>query len=233
MTGKVAFFLPTRSGSQRVLDKNTRDFAGIKGGLTKIKLLQLINTKKIDEIILSTNDEESVSIGESLMHSDSRIKIIRRPDSLCQSFTDLQDLIKYVPTITNAKHILWGHVTTPLVDSDDYDSAIEAYFKHLDKGFDSLIGVEKIQNYLYDQQYKLINNSSNLLWPRTQDLDVFYELNHSIFIASRDIYERLGNRHGGKPFFYKMSKLKSLDIDFMEDFLIAEILYKENHLRKS
>ena len=30
---KIAFFLPTRKGSERVKNKNTRPFAGIEGGL--------------------------------------------------------------------------------------------------------------------------------------------------------------------------------------------------------
>ena len=69
MSNKIAFFLPTRSGSQRVVEKNTRNFAETKGGLTKIKLLQLIKTKNVDEIILSTNNDECISIAENLLSS--------------------------------------------------------------------------------------------------------------------------------------------------------------------
>ena len=54
---KIAFFLPTRKGSERVKNKNTRPFAGIEGGLIENKIRQLLCCEKIDEIILSTNDE--------------------------------------------------------------------------------------------------------------------------------------------------------------------------------
>ena len=143
-------FLPTTIGSQRVPHKNTRNFAGIEGGLTQLKLLQLINTRNIDEIILSTNDDECISIAENLLPSCKRLRIVKRPDKLCMSSTNLQDLIEYVPSITDAKHILWGHVTTPFVGSDDYDQAIEIYLDQLKKGFDSLMGVQEIQNYILD-----------------------------------------------------------------------------------
>ena len=38
---KVAFYLPTRKGSERVINKNTKPFAGIEGGLVENKVKQL------------------------------------------------------------------------------------------------------------------------------------------------------------------------------------------------
>ena len=78
---KVTFFLPTRKGSQRVINKNTRPFAGYEGGLIENKIHQLVQTKKIDEIILSTNDEQCIAIAEKYI-SDKRLKIISRPGAL-------------------------------------------------------------------------------------------------------------------------------------------------------
>ena len=59
---KIAFFLPTRKGSERVKNKNTRPFAGMDGGLIENKIRQLLGTKLIDEIILSTNDEKCMEV---------------------------------------------------------------------------------------------------------------------------------------------------------------------------
>ena len=42
MSEKIAFFLPTRKGSERVKSKNTRPFAGIEGGLVENKIKQLL-----------------------------------------------------------------------------------------------------------------------------------------------------------------------------------------------
>lgn len=44
---KFAFFLPTRKGSERVQNKNTRTFAGIEGGLLKLKLNQLLEIDRV------------------------------------------------------------------------------------------------------------------------------------------------------------------------------------------
>lgn len=59
---KIAFFLPARKGSERVKNKNTRSFAGIEGGLVENKIRQLLSTKHVDEIILSTNDEVCMEV---------------------------------------------------------------------------------------------------------------------------------------------------------------------------
>lgn len=223
---KIAFFLPTRKGSQRVINKNTRAFAGIEGGLLENKLRQLINTKRIDEIILSTNDEECIRIARKYEEKCSRLQIIIRPDELCLDSTNLQDLITYVPTITDAVHILWGHVTTPIAGAEEYDKAIELYLSKLDEGVDSLVSVVELRNFLLNEEGKLVNNTTNLPWPRTQDLKPLYEINHVMFIAKRNVYLEQKNRIGKNPILHIMDKLKSLDVDWEEDFKIAELVYE-------
>lgn len=225
MNNRIAFFLPTRKGSERVKNKNTRPFAQIEGGLIENKIRQLIASRLIDEIILSTNDEQCMNIARQYV-SDSRLRIIPRPDELCLSSTNLQDLICYVPTITDAEHILWGHVTTPLCGAEQYDTGIEYYLAKLDEGYDSLVGVTELKNFLLNKQGKLINNSTNIPWPRTQDLEPLFEINHTMFLAKREVYTEQKNRIGNKPLLHVMDEIHSFDIDWEDDFTIAEVMYK-------
>lgn len=225
MSNKIAFFLPTRKGSERVKNKNTKPFAGIEGGLIENKLRQLLNTKLLDEIILSTNDEKSIEIAKRFC-SDSRLRIIPRPEKLCLSSTNLQDLICYVPSITEADHILWGHVTTPLCGAEEYDNGVKTYLMKLQEGYDSLVGVTEIKNFLLDKYGKIINNTTNVPWPRTQDLEPLYEINHTMFIAKREIYVEQKNRLGNTPALFVMDSFCSTDIDWPDDFIKAEIFYK-------
>ena len=220
----ISFFLPTRKGSERVKNKNTRPFANIEGGLVENKLKQLLATKHIDEIIFSSNDETCMDIAAKFRF-DNRLKIIPRPEELCLSSTNLQDLICYVPTITDAEHIIWGHVTTPLADASVYDNAILEYLKRIHEGYDSLISVTELKNFLLDVHGKMIKNTTNIPWPRTQDLESLYEINHVLFIASRSIYEVLKNRVGNNPYLFCMDKLHSYDIDWEDDFKIAEAIW--------
>ena len=226
MSNRIAFYLPTRKGSERVKSKNTRPFAGIHGGLFENKIRQLTKTKLVDEIIISTNDEVCMEIAEKYTESDKRIIIVPRPAELCLSTTNLQDLICYVPTITEADHIFWGHVTTPLSGADQYDAGIRLYLNSLSRGYDSLVGVVEFKNFLLNKEGRLINNTTDIPWPRTQDLEVLYEINHTMFLAKRDVYIEYKNRIGQKPLLYVMDDLHSFDIDWPDDFVIAEIMYK-------
>jgi N-acylneuraminate cytidylyltransferase len=226
MKKDICFFLPTRKGSQRVKSKNTRPFAGIEGGILELKLKQLMESKTLSNIILSTNDELSMEVAAKIDPSQSRIKVIRRPDELCLDTTRLTDLIAYVPEIVRENHIIWGHTTTPFVNGEDYDKGIEAYFSKLEEGYDSLISVMPLQNFLLDRDAKVFNYDAGAnRWPRTQDLPILYEVNHAMFITSRDIYQREKNRVGVKPHLYEQDKIKSFDIDWVDDFLIAEAIY--------
>ena len=229
MSDKVVFFLPTRKGSERVKNKNTRPFAGINGGLVENKLRQISLSKLVDEIILSTNDEESMRIARNFSSLEPRLRIVPRPEELCLSSTNLVDLIKYVPTITEADHILWGHVTTPLVDGAQYDAAIEQYFAKRQEGYDSLVSVTELRNFLLDGEGNQVNNNTSIPWPRTQDLQPLYEINHAIFLTSREVYEGQQNRIGTRPTLFLMDKIQSLDIDWPEDFVIAETIFQKKN----
>ena len=220
---KIAFYLPTRKGSERVKNKNTRNFAGIEGGLVENKLNQLLATKFIDEIIFSSKDDTCITVAEK--YKDNRLKIIERPTELCLSSTNLQDLICYVPTITDADHILWGHVTTPLCGADQYDASIKLYLEKLDEGYDSLVGVTELKNFLLNKEGKLINNTTDIPWPRTQDLEALYLINHTMFLAGREVYIEQKNRIGQKPLLHVMDEIHSFDIDWPDDFIIAELMY--------
>ena len=53
-----------------------------------------------------------------------------------------------------------------------------------------------------------------------------YEVNNAIFISSRENYLKYNDRIGKKPFLLEIEKIKSFDIDWPEDFLIAENIYE-------
>jgi CMP-N-acetylneuraminic acid synthetase len=221
----ISVFLPTRRGSERCVNKNTRDFANISGGLLKLKLTQLIESKSVSEIVLSTNDSISADIGRSF--GSKKIKIVERPDELALSSTSLMDLIDYVPSICAFDHILWTHVTSPFVLASDYDLIVHKYFEAIKSGFDSLMSVRPLRNFIWDGDVQDIVNRLNCeQWPRTQDLKVLFEVNSAVFVNSKIGYSVNRNRIGKLPYLFEMSDLKGFDIDWEEDFLIAEKFFK-------
>lgn len=228
MANKISFFLPTRKGSERVKNKNTRDFAGVSGGILKIKLEQLLQVDSIDDIVVSTNDPDTVVVANSF--NSPKIRIIERPEHLCLSSTNIEEFITYIPSIIEAEHVFWVHATAPFVTADDYEVALKKYWEVLEsKDFDSLVSVTKIQQFLWDAEInRCINHDRSVVkWPRTQDLKPLYEINHAFYINSVDNYRKYSDRIGLNPDLYELDKIKSFDIDWEDDFKIAEVIYEK------
>ena len=63
---RINVFLPCRSGSQRVKNKNIRKFHRYKFGLIELKINQLLKVKEIDKIIMSTDDKKIIKFLQKL-----------------------------------------------------------------------------------------------------------------------------------------------------------------------
>lgn len=224
----IVFFLPTRKGSERVLQKNTRDFAGISGGILHLKLQQLLDLDLPYPIVVSTNDEATIAVAASF--NSPRIHIIERPDYLCQSATNITDFINYIPTIIPQGHVFWVHATAPFVTAETYLRALELY-KNLPPQYDSLFSVNKIQQFLWDPETnRCINHDRSVLkWPRTQDLKPLFEINHAFYINSIANYKTYEDRIGNAPYYFELNKLEAFDIDWDDDFKVAEHIYRSLH----
>jgi CMP-N-acetylneuraminic acid synthetase len=213
-----------RKGSQRVKNKNVKDFANIKGGLTFIKISQLLKSTKINKILVSTNDDEVKNI--ALSFNDTKIIIDDRPENLANSSTSTDELIRYLPSTIESGIVLWTHVTSPFVTEKSYDNMIEKYLLNL-KEYDSLMSVTKIQKFLWNKENPINYDKSKEKWPRTQTIEPVYEINSGAFIAGIDIYKSLNDRVGNKPYLYELSDKEAFDIDWEDDFDIAEVLWSK------
>lgn len=217
---KITAFLPCRKGSQRVPKKNIKPFSNYPFGLIEIKLKQLIAAHRIDEIVLSTNDEEILSYAETL--TSNKLKIHVRDDALCTSETSTDDLVAHADSLVDEGHILWTHVTSPFVNQNVYDSLVISYLNALESGHDSLMTANEIHGFIWDQDKPISYDRAKEKWPRTQTITPLYELNSAAFIAPKEIYQAKKDRIGDQPYIHVLDKIVGFDIDWVEDFVIAE-----------
>lgn len=222
MTDKTTCFLPCRKGSQRVPDKNIKPFAGRPFGLIQVKLEQLLKVESLDEILLSTNDERILEYGASL--KDSRITLHHRSEDLSSSTASTDWLVGHALSLIPDGHILWTHVTSPFVNELHYKIIIDEYYRRLIEGHDSLMTTTEIYGFLWREGVPFNYDRAEEKWPRTQTLLPIHEVNSAAFLASAAVYERLQDRIGSKPYLYPLDKLVSHDIDWPEDFIIAECM---------
>lgn len=225
MTNKITCFLPCRAGSQRVPKKNIKHFAGHEYGLIEIKLRQLINTQNIDEIVLTTNDLEILDYADSLR--EPRLRLHRRIEDLCSSTTSTDQLVAHAHELISQGSILWTHVTSPFITAKCYDKIINSYFEQVKQGCDSLMTTTRIQGFLWSDGQPINYDRNSEKWPRTQSLKPIQEINSGVFLASVDTYVELNDRIGRHPFMYELDKLTGFDIDWHEDFMVAECLLEK------
>ena len=219
----MTIFLPLRRGSERVKNKNTKNFAGEDFSLLHLKLQQLIPLVEEHEVIVSTNDDKVVDI-LSRFQNDFNFKLDIRPSNLCSSTTPLIDLIEYAGSIATQEEIMWTHVTSPFCSSKDYLRAINLFYEHQNT-YDSLMSVNQLQEFIWEAKTSSILGNNSRSWPRTQDIKDLYVVNNAIFIAPRSIYLSLKDRIGVNPYLYLMDKIQGFDIDDQFDFQIAQLIY--------
>ena len=217
---KIKALLPMKGNSERVPNKNMRDFDGAP--LYHAIVKSLLASKYISHVVINTDSE--VIAKDSKENFGDKIIIIDRPEEIQGDFVSMNNIIEYDLSQLEGEHFLQTHSTNPLLRSETIDSAIETYFDSLDD-FDSVFGVTKVQTRFYDKDAKPINHNPNELL-RTQDLEPMFEENSNFYIFSKEAFKNADNKRIGlKPKIFEVNKLEAVDIDEPEDFKLAELLH--------
>ena len=216
----ISFFIPIRSGSKRVKNKNTRSLPGFNFGLTEIKIKQIqkfknlvkkLKLKSDFEYIVSTNCLKTIRF----LKKYKWIKVHKRSKKLSMDDT-LDELIKILPKICDGNFILWTHVTSPFFDQFEYLNFIKIFLK---RKCNSAFSADLLQKFIYSPKKKWISHKNNKKkWPRTQDLEPMYVANSGAFIAKRRIYLKENNRICKNPLPIITQRGKGFDIDDINDF---------------
>jgi CMP-N-acetylneuraminic acid synthetase len=217
---QVVALLPMKGHSERVPNKNMRDFCGRP--LYHWILESLLKSEYVDYVVINT---DSPRIADDALRHFDRVKIIERPKEIQGDSVPMNEVIAYDLSRIEAQHFLQTHSTNPLLKSTTIDNAISTYFESLEQ-YDSIFSVTRLQTRLYTSDGRPLNhNPAQLL--RTQDLEPIYEENSNLYIFSKTSFMANNrNRLGLNPKMYEIEKLEAIDIDEEEDFILAEVLCK-------
>lgn len=213
-TNKITAVLPCRKGSTRLgFDKQLSNFAGTT--LLDIKVNHLLESKYITDIILSTDDPNILN-----RYNHKKIKAYkRRPEHMVStdSWTDM--CLEYI----SEGDILITMCTLPFFT--EYDKAIE---KYKTEDCDSLLTGRGIQSYVWNPEVKKMINYDRSVekWPKSQELPIWYEVDCAVYMISYENMKKYHDKMGVKPYFYATNYLNSIDIDYKEEWDIAEKLWK-------
>ncbi len=206
-----------RSGSVRVQNKNIRRFCG--STLLELRVKQLLQIEQLDGVVVNSNDPAMLE-----MAADLGADTVQRDPHYASNTVSMSDVYANMAAAMDCTDILYANVTNPLVKSESYMRAIEAY-DNLGAGHDSLASVCPVKEFLWLDGKPI--NYDPARQPRSQDLPDICKLTFAISIIPRSLMMSRKNVIGFRPQLFVMEDVESLDIDTPLDFAVAEHFYQK------
>jgi CMP-N-acetylneuraminic acid synthetase len=218
----LGIVIPVKKDSVRVPNKNFKPFTTIDGqsvSLLEWKISQLIQVVSPSQIMVSTNEPRVEEITQKY-----GAVYLPRQEHLCQEppFSEvITEVVKEVPFT----HVAWCTVVVPLMSPISYQQAFSAYFDHVvtEKKYDSLATFNSLKEYYWTESSPL-NYEANRNHTISQHLPPLYRITNAVYMRDRKSILEAGYFLGANPYKYLVSKIEGIDIDFEEDFKMAQAL---------
>jgi len=217
--------IPARGGSKRLPRKNILDLNGKP--LIVYSIETGLNSKYIDKVIVTSDDDEILNISKKL-----GVSTIKRPDVLASDTATSFDATKH--TIENSDkydYVILLQPTSPLRNYTHVDEAIELLDQ---KNADAIVSVCEMEhsplwsNTLDDSLSMNGFLRDEVLNKRSQDLEKYYRLNGAIYICKTDkLLEEESFFLKENIFAYIMDRESSIDIDDEIDFQLSKVVMNE------
>lgn len=214
--------VPARGGSKGLPRKNLM----LAGGKPLIAwtINAAIQSKYVDTIVLTSDDEEIIDAGIAL-GCDA---VIKRPAELATDSASSIDVVLHaLRKMTEYDYVILLQPTSPLRTSFDIDSAFELLMSSDVPCCLSVTEVEQSPYWMYrlNQLGKMSSLlSENEIPARRQDLPPVFILNGAIYIAKVSWLLKAKSFFGADSIAYQMPKERSVDIDTMDDFNLFQSL---------
>jgi len=216
--------IPARKDSKRIKNKNLVKIN--KKELIKFTIEAAKKTKKINKIIVTSDDKKILKISKKL-----KTDIVKRPKNLSgdSSATELaifQALNHfYKDNLNSVKNIILLQPTSPLRNAKDIAQCINLFER---KKYDSIFSAFKKKDFIWKINKNNIQSLSYNFKKRkkTQIMKELIFENGAIYIFKVKKFLRYKNRLFGKIGIYYMDKNKSIDIDDMNDVKLVEKIFR-------
>ena len=199
--------------NHRLPQKNTKPFTNGKP-LCHYILSTLLTVLEIEDVyVYCSNPDIKNFIPDG-------VKFLRRSESLDQDTTKMNEVLKCFANDVAADIYVMTHTTAPFISAKSISRGLKA----VQSGrYDSSFAAKKLQDFLW-KDGRPFNYALDSI-PRTQDLQPLYEETSGFYIYKREVMTKLGRRIGDKPYIVEVGEIESIDIDEMEDFIIADAIY--------
>lgn len=214
---KTVAFVPIRLNSQRVAGKNLRQLDG--SPLMCHILKTLTEVEGIDEVYVFCSDEGIRAL------LPEGVRLLLRDPSLDSDTTLGREIYDSFTARVEADLYILAHATSPFIRAA---TLADALGKVRSGEYDSAFSAEKIQTFAWFEGRPLNYALDNI--PRTQTIEPVYIETSAFFIFSRELWCGRGRRIGDRPYMAVVDRIEGLDIDYPEDFAMAEIIAASRNL---
>ncbi len=213
---KTVAFFPIKLNNERTPGKNIKKFSD---GTPLMNFVQksLVELKKqgiIDEIYcFCSRDDVKPYLIEG-------VNFLRRSEELDHKETKGTEIYDAFVKAVDADVYVLAHATSPFVTSEHIGMCV----KRVQTGdFDSAFCAKKIQNFLWENNVPMNFELDNP--PRTQDMKPIYMELSTPYVFTKKTWEEYHARSGKKPYICEVSEIEAIDIDYPEDFELANVAY--------
>lgn len=212
---KVVALIPIKLGSKRVPRKNIKPFFD---GTPLIHFIQkaCLTSKNIDEVYVYCSDDAIVS------YLLPGVKFLKRPEYLDGDNINANDFIREFMKIVDADVYVNAHATSPFAKSA---TIVELVDKVASGAYDSAFCAENIKTFMWKDNKPMNFDPDH--FPRTQDLPDIYGETSIAYVFTKESFLKNNRRLGHNPYIKQVGKIEAIDIDYPEDFEIANAIYKE------
>lgn len=222
--------IPARGGSKRIPKKNLRDFCGLPMIAWSIKLA--LDSQLFEKVIVSTDSYDIKKVAEAY---GAEIPFMR-PDHLADDFADTLSVMHHAAEWMQSsdqlpEFICCLYATAPFSTTADLIGASERI-----SDFDYCFAATKFDFPIQRGFYKNDDGSVRAINPaamasRSQDLEEAWHDAGQFYWGKSSAWLEKKNILGQNSTFFEIPKYRAHDIDDEEDWIKAELMFRNNASR--
>lgn len=225
---KILAIIPARSGSKGLKDKNIKLLNGKP--LMAYTIEAALDSKCFDKTVVSTDSEEYAKIAEEY---GAEIPFLRS-GQLAEDETSTNDVIIDLLKELEKRGEKYDNFmilqpTSPLRTSEDIKKSVDLMNEKSANAVVSLCEVDHSPLYVGQvlDNLKIDGFIKKDFSSRRQDQPNYYRLNGAIYLVNIDYFMKYQDFYRDKCYAYIMDRRRSVDIDDVYDFKLAELIIRK------
>ena len=226
---KMIAIIPARSGSKGLKDKNIRELNGKP--LLAYSVEAAVSSGLFETVHVSTDSKDYADIAVAFGADEPFLRDAENAGDASSSWDAVREVLRKYQAIGKVFDIcVLLQPTSPMRTAEDIKSAYELF---KDKNAESLTSVTEVDHpvqwcFTLDETCSMKEfAASPYKNSRRQELEKHYRENGAIYIVRTDcISNPAFDFYTERCAAYVMDRTKSIDIDTLQDFIVAETIMK-------